>query len=1018
MKDYENSISLFSVFISFIFLFRDVFADPGRHLCHPDQRDAILDFKNKFQIQKPCLDRPLKSWENNSDCCSWDGIRCDASFGDVIKLNLSDSCLRANDFSGEIPSSLGNLSKLTTLNLSQNKFTGKVPSSLGNLLNLTDVENNILHGNFPLKLLNLTKLISISISGNQFSGMLPPNIGSVSNLELFYVGQNAFTGPIPSSTYIDLSNNQLNGTLELGNISSSSKIEDLRLGDNNFIGSIPRSISKLVNLWRLDLSQLNTQGSVDLPIFSRLKSLNVTFYTLDLSGNHVSTENSSLVSDPPLLRELNLLGCGIIEFPELLRTQHNMTTLDISNNKIKGQVPGWLWELPFLEYVSLSNNTLIGFQTPKKHGLSYVRETSLSYLSGANNNFTGKIPSFICELRSLTTLDLSSNKFSGSFPSCLGNFSRILEVLNVRQNHLSGDIPENMSQSLVSLDLGHNRLVGKLPRSFISIPFLQVLNVESNKISDMFPFWLSSLPELQVLVLRSNAFHGPIIHQTPFSKLRIIDINHNHFNGTLPSDFFVNWTAMYTTIEQNQDRYAERYMAVDFSGNKFEGEIPRSIGLLKELHVLNFSNNAFTGHIPSSMGNLAELESLDVSQNKLSGEIPQELGSLSFLAYMNFSHNQLIGLVPGGTQFLTQPCSSFEDNPGLYGPSINEVCGCIHATTCQQSETPDPKEDEDDEEVLSWIAAAIGFVPGVFFGLTMGYVLARARARRVRLSLECETGQQTLQQQVANEARVREIEEGWCDSNGSVEKIQAKLVKRQEAAAKRERAMDYGLTHQWQAGTRQLSAHSEFQPDKNNWGWNWLERWMAVRPWENRFLDTRCQTLQLLYPSGKAAGPSLSDNDSSSPGSIPVVSKARSKLAKDDLAVEVNSRRPGAAPRSHSSPKERLSLPNTGKSLGYPSAKVIRAGKLTETSAQNQRRRNSEPIKQRLALPCLSLCESSAQIPLPSFMYIYTASGTQSWENRTQWVSDLRELLLYIDQEENTCGIGVFPSSLLSVIYS
>ncbi|KAF3549190.1 hypothetical protein DY000_02004770, partial [Brassica cretica] len=248
---------------------------------------------------------------------------------------------------------------------------------------------------------------------------------------------------------------------------------------------------------------------------------------------------------------------------------------------------------------------------------------------------------------------------------------------------------------------------------------------------------------------------------------------------------------------------------------------------------------------------------------------------------------------------------------------------------------------------------------------------ARARARRVRLSLECETGQQTLQQQVANEARVREIEEGWCDSNGSVEKIQAKLVKRQEAAAKRERAMDYGLTHQWQAGTRQLSAHSGFQPDKNNWGWNWLERWMAVRPWENQFLDSRCQTLQLLYPSGKAAGPSLSDNDSSSPGSIPVVSKARSNLAKDDLAVEVNSRRPGAAPRSHSSPKERLSLPNSGqisfslsrkliflktfflikrieKSLGYPSAKAIRAGKLTETSAQNQRRRNSEPIKQRL----------------------------------------------------------------------
>ncbi|CAH2053045.1 unnamed protein product [Thlaspi arvense] len=268
-------------------------------------------------------------------------------------------------------------------------------------------------------------------------------------------------------------------------------------------------------------------------------------------------------------------------------------------------------------------------------------------------------------------------------------------------------------------------------------------------------------------------------------------------------------------------------------------------------------------------------------------------------------------------------------------------------------------------------------------------VQARVRARRVRLALESETGQQAFQQQLADEARVREIEEGWCDSIGSVEQIQAKLLKRQEAAAKRERAMAYALTHQWQAGTRQLSAHSGFQPDKNNWGWNWLERWMAVRPWENRFLDSNLREDAKLGESNmeqpenvhktskmmpntsnlvsgvsnqKATGPSLSDGNSSSPGvssSVPVVSKARSKPAKDDLAVEVNSR-PGAGPRSHSNPKERsrepirsskerLSLPNSGK--------ANRMGKLTPTSqkvaeeksAQKQKRRNSDPIKQRLA---------------------------------------------------------------------
>lgn len=48
------------------------------------------------------------------------------------------------------------------------------------------------------------------------------------------------------------------------------------------------------------------------------------------------------------------------------------------------------------------------------------------------------------------------------------------------------------------------------------------------------------------------------------------------------------------------------------------------------------------------------------------------------------------------------------------------------------------------------------------------------------------------------------IQDGWCDSIGSVEDIQEKLLKRQEAAAKRERAMAYALAHQvvYPASTR------------------------------------------------------------------------------------------------------------------------------------------------------------------------------------------------------------------------
>ncbi|KAL0837965.1 hypothetical protein Bca101_089855 [Brassica carinata] len=421
-----------------------------------------------------------------------------------------------------------------------------------------------------------------------------------------------------------------------------------------------------------------------------------------------------------------------------------MRSLDISNNKIKGQVPGWLWTLPNLYHLDLSNNTFIGFEKP-----TTVLVSRLSLLA-SNNNFTGKIPSFICDLRNVDTLDLSNNNFSGLIPSCLGNLKPTLEYLNLRQNRLHGGLPENIFGNLRTLDIGHNQLTGKLPRSLIRFSSLEVLNVESNIINGTFPFWLSSLPELKVLVLRFNAFHGPI-HQTSFPELQIIDISHNHFNGALPSDFFVKWSAMsslgtvyYDQHDQLDDKYMggsyyhdsmvlmnkgiemefvrilKIYTALDFSGNKFEGEIPRSIGLLKELLVLNLSNNAFSGHIPSSMGNLTALESLDVSQNQLSGEIPQELGELSFLSYMNFSHNKLTGLVPGGTQFLRLNCTSFEDNPGLSGPSLEEICRDMH--------TPTPHEtlesvEEEEEEVLSWIAAVIGVIPGIAFGWVIGYIL-------------------------------------------------------------------------------------------------------------------------------------------------------------------------------------------------------------------------------------------------------------------------------------------------------
>jgi len=168
-------------------------------------------------------------------------------------------------------------------------------------------------------------------------------------------------------------------------------------------------------------------------------------------------------------------------------------------------------------------------------------------------------------------------------------------------------------------------------------------------------------------------------------------------------------------------------------------------------------------------------------------------------------------------------------------------------------------------------------------------------------------------------------------------------------------------TLQWQAGSRQQAISSGFEPDKSSWGWNWLERWMAVRPWENRFLDINTKdgvkvdendvmdgrngirpqfkstntksNLPNIHPSvvSHKTGPSLSDGcDSSSTSKsagLLETSNTQSVKPKSNANVqnpieETNSK--SGVQRSQSNPKERnsqvdkpakkrLSLPNHGE---------------------------------------------------------------------------------------------------------
>ncbi|KAG2258083.1 hypothetical protein Bca52824_077377 [Brassica carinata] len=181
-----------------------VFASsPAKHMCRSDQRDALWEFQNEFHLSGMAPNEKTQRWLNNTDCCSWDGVSCDLKTGNVVDLNLWGSSLngslRSNSglvlklygcgFFGKIPSSIGNLSYLTHLDLQGNGFTGELPESMGKLNQLTKLllSTSKLSGNFHHALLNLTELTWIDLRSNHLEGNLPSNMSSFSKLVHFDV---------------------------------------------------------------------------------------------------------------------------------------------------------------------------------------------------------------------------------------------------------------------------------------------------------------------------------------------------------------------------------------------------------------------------------------------------------------------------------------------------------------------------------------------------------------------------------------------------------------------------------------------------------------------------------------------------------------------------------------------------------------------------------------------------------------------------------------------------------------
>ncbi|KAL5771443.1 hypothetical protein ACOSP7_015597 [Xanthoceras sorbifolium] len=221
-------------------------------------------------------------------------------------------------------------------------------------------------------------------------------------------------------------------------------------------------------------------------------------------------------------------------------------------------------------------------------------------------------------------------------------------------------------------------------------------------------------------------------------------------------------------------------------------------------------------------------------------------------------------------------------------------------------------------------------------------VQARVRARRVRMSAEGQAVQDMLDAHRSKADILKEAEEGWCDSKGTLDDIKTKIQMRQEGAFKRERAIAYSLAQkQWRSNPNSNSSISSLKNndfDKNSWGWSWLERWMAARPWETRLMEQSHADPTETTPPSKSRADSLvgARSKSSEPYSV--------KIKRNNITTRISAKPPhiGQVTRS-SSPSSEFRYDESSASSSICTSTTPVSGNTLLASDRTEESGNSRP---------------------------------------------------------------------------
>ncbi|XP_004305039.1 PREDICTED: receptor-like protein 12-like [Fragaria vesca subsp. vesca] len=347
----------------------------------------------------------LSGFENLPDVLPWVDLRAFALTSNMFQGPLPVPAastivygVQNNNFAGEVPPGICNMSSLLALDLSNNNFSGMIPQCFGNFsdhLTVLLLGNNSFHGTLPQRHTNKSNLRILDVSQNQLQGQLSTSWGNCLVLETLILSNNNFSDVFP---------------FWLGSL---PELKILAMRHNGFYGMIakPENNQRFPKLRVLDMLYNNFTGQfLAENIFTEYGMRpNITVSQRTYIEADISYEASYGVTTVSYGSTITITSKGVDRYYS--KIQEAFAVIDISCNKFEGKIDEWIGNLKGLRSLNVSNNLL-----------------------------TGRIPSSLGNLNDLESLDLSNNKLSGEIPQQLVQLT-FLAKFNVSHNNLTGLIP-------------------------------------------------------------------------------------------------------------------------------------------------------------------------------------------------------------------------------------------------------------------------------------------------------------------------------------------------------------------------------------------------------------------------------------------------------------------------------------------------------------------------------------------------------------------------------------------------